>query len=593
MSNRKLEILWTDECASAINRMFQLGGRKQKAAEKVRALIGAASLRENPFAGLRVTKHGESRIEHCVKYDLNDFARLVTVQDQGLCLLLFVGDHEDADRWLENNKGLKLTRDRHGQWKSVRASRGLTQDKDRIVGEPDWTNQILINRMPEEDRNRFLDSIPSRLVPRLLDLTAGVMPEDILRLAKEITNPDIAILFFDVVTQLNSGDVDGAIARIDLKSGALTPVSELSPDEILEVIDGNSIKRIPTGSPDYQKYINAYLESNHYFGWFLFMHPEQQRQVDADHGGSAKLSGVSGSGKTCVAVKRAVRLASSSSAAKVGLITLNRSLATLIQRLVEFSCPDLVARGRIKVISFFELCQEMLDEMEPGSVKLYHDVAWKAGDHIDEVFREYYRLENNNNDAACLLSLHRSLVAQSIDPESYIREELDWIRSAVRPDQRSSYLDIERAGRKIPILPHRRNAILKGLEGWERKMRAVGVIDYLGLTTALDKHFAQLKPRFTSVIVDEAQDFGTTELGIIRRLVSEGPNDLLLCGDLAQQILPKRQSCKDAGIDIIGARSFSIRKNYRNSREILKAAYNVLMENLDEAMVENSELELC
>jgi hypothetical protein len=123
-------------------------------------------------------------------------------------------------------------------------------------------------------------------------------------------------------------------------------------------------------------------------------------------------------------------------------------------------------------------------------------------------------------------------------------------------------------------------------------MRAVGVIDYLGLTTALDKHFDDLKPRFTSVIVDEAQDFGTTELGIIRKLVPEGPNDLLLCGDLAQQILPKRQSYKAAGIDIVGARSFSIRKNYRNSREILKAAYKVLMENLDEAMVENGEQEL-
>jgi hypothetical protein len=298
MSNRKLQILWTREFASAIYRMSQVGGQKQKAGEKVKALIGGAELSEDPF---------------------------------------------------------------------VQASRGLIQKDDRIGGEPDWTKQILIDRMLQADRDRFLDNVPSRLVPRLLGLTAGVMPDEILRLAQEIPHPVTATLVFDVLTLLNSGDVDGAVARIDLESGALTPVSKLSPDEILEVADGDSIKRIPIGSPDYQKHIAPYLESAHYFGWFLFMHAEQQRQVDADHAGSAKLSGVSGSGKTCVAVKRAVRLASSSPVANVGVITLNRSLATLIQRLVEFSCPDFDVRGRIKVISFFEHTRGVRLDSQCGS----------------------------------------------------------------------------------------------------------------------------------------------------------------------------------------------------------------------------------
>jgi superfamily I DNA and RNA helicase len=70
------------------------------------------------------------------------------------------------------------------------------------------------------------------------------------------------------------------------------------------------------------------------------MHPEQERCVDVDFSASSKLLGVSGSGKTCVLVKRAVRLANKYPSEKVLVVTLNRSLANLIKELV-----DVVAVG--------------------------------------------------------------------------------------------------------------------------------------------------------------------------------------------------------------------------------------------------------
>ena len=42
------------------------------------------------------------------------------------------------------------------------------------------------------------------------------------------------------------------------------------------------------------------------------MQPEQARVAEKDFTGPAQLSGVSGSGKTCVAIKRALRLAEKS-----------------------------------------------------------------------------------------------------------------------------------------------------------------------------------------------------------------------------------------------------------------------------------------
>ena len=73
-------------------------------------------------------------------------------------------------------------------------------------------------------------------------------------------------------------------------------------------------------------------------------------------------------------------------------------------------------------------------------------------------------------------------------------------------------------------------------------MHAVGVSDYLGLTAALFKHRQNISPKYRAIIVDEAQDFGTTELELLRHLVAPGKNDMFFCGDLAQHILPKHQN---------------------------------------------------
>jgi hypothetical protein len=66
-------------------------------------------------------------------------------------------------------------------------------------------------------------------------------------------------------------------------------------------------------------------------------------------------------------------------------------------------------------------------------------------------------------------------------------------------------------------------------------------------------------------------------------------NDLFLCGDAAQHILPKHLDA--AGIDVKG-RSSRIIRNYRNSREILKLAHQVLTLNLSESQFELGELEI-
>jgi hypothetical protein len=478
----------------------------------------------------------------------------------------------------------------------IHVSQNTSSPEQRINYQPDNYDGRILDRLDQEYRIKLLGELPGKITEPIRDLRSDASEEKILQELRRVPAGDHHDLLFDVFVLLGSGNIKGAENRINLffpddNPEKLVPAEEISEKDILEIREGETVKEITIGSPEYEKWIDSYLKSSDELDWFLFMHPEQKKFVDTDYAGPTKLSGVSGSGKTGIAVRRAVRLADKYSGQEIALITLNRSLSSLISNLVDHICFDKETRSRIHVFSFFQLCQNLLIECEPENAKSYSDTTWNLEEHIDEIFREFYRCQAGYDKAEVLAPLHKSLTALGIDAETYIREEFDWLRSAVPPDQRAEYLDIERSGRIYPLDKPRRVPILKGLEYWEEKMSAVGVSDYLGLTTALFRHRQNILPKYRAIIVDEAQDFGTTELELLRRLVAPDENDMFFCGDLAQHILPKHQNFSQAGIEVTG-RSHSIQRNYRNSREILRAAYEVLCDNLEEAMMRGGDMEI-
>ncbi len=563
------------------------GGTAKKRHDKVRVVLG--SLKEaNPFALLSVTNNGETRLARCVKYDLGDGWRLVTQQSAKACIFLFVGDHDDTDRWLDAHKG-ETFGVRENQLVRIPGIGADPSGPRRRAAEA--TMVPLIEQLPIPMQDDLMCSLP-RSVCRALEALDGLSEPGAIDVALDaVIDPERRGLLTSVLKLLLTGDVDGAIAHVELRAGKIALLEQLDANDFIGVDDGDQIRRLKIGSDDYQRWMEAFERRAEWQDWFLFLHPEQDRVVKADYNGPAQLSGVSGSGKTCVLVRRALRLAEASKEACVLLLTLNRSLAGLLRKLVDAACVQGEVRRRIKVTSLFELAGDLLIEFEPENARSYEDVTWKTNEHVDEIFREYYRCWAANEDARVLRPVHRSLTAQGISGEAYLREEFDWIRSAAGPDLRATtYPAIERVGRKIPIAADRRRDILRGLEGWERKMSAVGVIDYLGLTSALSRHASQLTPTYDHILVDEAQDFGTTELRIVRRLAKVGPNDIFLCGDVAQTVLPKHRVQAEAGV-VATARE-RIQRNYRNSRQILAAAYDVLQSNLTEDMLDSPDLEI-
>lgn len=580
-----------------LKRMTRKGGKLQKASDQARVIHSKITSGEpDPFRGIPKTKHGETRIKNCVKYDLRDFARLVTIVAGSTVILRYIGSHEDVDRWLDSKKGTDQTITQDKSLKEIKKSDNISDKTKRITIIHDNYAGKIIDRLDANDRIILFGDLPGRLTEQIRELRSDASEDKILAAVSPIDDEELKSLIFDVLVELASGDFESVKNRIRFSapksdSEKLTPIDIAEKEGTLQIKDGENVRAIKIGSKEYEEWVETFLQSENELDWFLFMHPEQEKFVNANYPGAATLSGVSGSGKTCIAIRRAVRLATSYLSETIAIVTLNRSLARMIASLVDHICPNKDTRDRIKVFSFFELCQMLLKEFEPENQKHYSDVTWVLEEHIDEVFREFYRCQAAYTKAEVLRPLHKTLTAREIDAENYIREEFDWIRSALSIDDRTDYLDISRSGRVYPLQRQSRELILDALESWEEKMRDVGVIDYLGLTTALSKYKGSLRPRFRSIIVDEVQDFGTTELEILRNLVDKAENDLFLCGDLAQHILPKHQNFSAAGINLSG-RAFSIRRNYRNTREILRAAYEILVENLDEAMLRAGEMDI-
>ena len=82
-------------------------------------------------------------------------------------------------------------------------------------------------------------------------------------------------------------------------------------------------------------------------------------------------------------------------------------------------------------------------------------------------------------------------------------------------------------------------------------------------------------PRFDAVLLDEAQDFGTSALQFAVGLLKPGCDELLVVADAAQNIFRRKFTWRQAGIQARG-RTQILRVNYRNTREILRFAFQYL-----------------
>lgn len=566
-----------------IQNLNRRGGPYQKAAEKIRSIIGSINIQEpEPFKGIPLTNHGENRIKNCVKYDLSGFCRLITINDNNVCALVFAGDHDACDKWLNANRNYTLTINKDFEITGLRISEDISKNDSPTTVKEVITEGSLISKLKGKYFEIIEDNIKASTFRKISVLDAFSDEEEIIESIEGITDSKVQDLIFDVLLYLKEDDLDSTKDRILIFSDQIKKLSDALPSDVEKVISGEEFVSIDDFiGRDFKRII----ESNNWLDWMLFMHPQQKKVVDEDFNGPARLLGVSGSGKTCVVVNRALRLARKYRNEKILITTINRSLADLIKDLInkalESENDNEQLAEQIEVKSFWQICRDLILENSEEAIhnKLLSDITFKTDEDVEQIWQEFYQCHENNDDAQVLHDVHDSLLARNIFPSQYLKQEFDYIRSAFRKDERNQYLNMEREGRSEAFPENFRKLILSGLEKWEEKMQFVGVSDYLGLLEPLDKYVSKIMPKYRCILVDELQDFGTTELQVLRQLVDPAENDLFLCGDIAQQVLTKQHKIIKSGIQPV--KYLTITKNYRNSRQILEAASDVFKNNID------------
>ena len=319
----------------------------------------------------------------------------------------------------------------------------------------------------------------------------------------------------------------------------------------------------------------------------LNLHEDQEQFVTLDRPGHFRIQGASGSGKTVVLLHRAVRLARGSPSAEVRVFTINRSLAELLRANIE--AVHGVVPDNLHVEAFYDFLLRCAGLF--GRRDRYRLVDDRSGERIGVSWGDFYRHRTNvfsEPESQKLVGFIERRSAARVDAGQYLREEMVYIRSMLRNGEREQYAGAERGlrkGRCIELNAEQRATCLRILSAWEEWLDAGDLCDIDGLTAHAADHFwkeadlARVRSTFPTdhVLVDEVQDFSTLELSIIRRLVAdpEAPNAFFFVGDLNQKVYPKHHVGTQAGFNFQG-RAALLRKNYRNTRQILQAAYRIV-----------------
>lgn len=570
----------------SLARMVRSGGVPQQAARRVYELIGRAGTARSPADLGGLTHHGESRIPHCVKFDLPGYHRLVCVVSGAVLMLLHVGSHDDCDRWLNENRGLRVLVD-----KETRRITVVSEVKGSEPLPPRRLNAAANLERPLLDSlsNDHLDRLPVRplTLRKLMQLRATSGDDDLVDALAAVADSAEQDLLLSVLLALRDGHIEGAEALIDNYVRRTVP-AESEPEILQQALSAEINADAVVSLRDLSEVEIEHLFNRSSFrDWLVFLHPDQKRLATMRFEGPAVLTGVSGSGKTSVLVHRARHLAQAEQGGQILIVALNGALAALIRQLVDDLCTPEIA-GRIAVLAIPALCEQIVRHFEPDRALLSVDP--RSREDLEDCWDDSFAWHEQQETLAPILRSLRQ--THGIDAVRYIRDEFIWVRSALRveegPDSvllpRSAYLEPDltpREGRAIPFSGDWRRRILAGLGHYEEWMEVGGFVDAAGLSLEAHRHVGDLRAgnhpfRYRAVLVDEMQDLGCVELEIVRALAPDMPDSLLLSGDIHQQVYPKHHNIAQAGIKVQqGDRRF-LRKNYRNTRQILEAGLALL-----------------
>jgi len=452
--------------------------------------------------------------------------RLIVHRAEASLLLCYVGHHDDAYHWAERRKLEMHPKTGAAQLVEIRERveeitvpryvevkqpapptppifAGIPEGDLLSYGVPaEWLEEV--RQATEDSLLELTDHLPREAAEALLDLATGVtprIPRPIAAGADPFEHPD-ALRRFRVVSDV---------------------------EELARALEYPWEK------------------------WTIFLHPAQRESVERDYGGPARISGSAGTGKTIVALHRAVFLARTNPDARVLLTTFSETLAnalrTKLYRLISNE-PRIGERLEVHALNAIarRLYELNIGRPEIASRDVFHQLLTEAAGEVE----------------GQKFSLH------------FLMTEWEDVVDAWQLKTWEAYRDVARLGRKTRLPEKQRENLWAVFDRVRAGLEARGPVTQSDLFSRLASHFATVeRPPFDFVVVDEAQDVSVAQLRFLAALGAGRPNSLFFAGDLGQRIFQQPFSWKALGVDVRG-RSRTLRINYRTSHQIRAQADRLL-----------------
>ena len=506
--------------------LAKLNGQEQKAVKTT-----AFDLQMDPASpGMKFHKLDRAKDPNFWSMRVSRDIRLIVHKTAASLLLVFVGHHDPAYRWAERRKIERHPKTGAAQIVELREiveEVKIRAPIEAVESEPELS--LLFSAIPDED------------------LLGYGVPPDWLDQVKNATEDTL----FDLTDHLPQ---EASEALLDIATGVVPQVSAAATADAdpFNHPDAQRRFRLLTDVEELERALEFPWEK-----WTVFLHPAQRRYVERKYNGPARISGSAGTGKTIVAIHRAVFLARNAAQSRVLLTTFSRTLAKALKtKLNRLIGNEPRVRERIEIT-----------EITGIGRKIYSERFGPAN------------MADTNQIRTILGAAASNPESSKFTPQFLFREWTDVV-DAWQLKTWEEYRDVSRLGRKTRLGSKQRELLWSVFE----KVRAGLVKD--GLVTesnvfeaaASSMRDARNSP-FDYVIVDEAQDMGVAEVRFLAALGADREESLFFAGDLGQRIFQQPFSWKSLGLDLRG-RSHTLRINYRTSHQIRSHADRLLPSSL-------------
>ena len=504
--------------------LAKLTGDEQKAVK-----VTAFELQMNPVnPGMQLHRIDKTKDPNFWSARVSRDIRLIVHKTEANFLLCYVDHHDPAYQWAVRRKI-----ERHPKT-------GAAQ----IVEVRETVREIAIPKIVEVESH-----VPTpQKLPLLADvdeqqlLSFGVPPEwvDDVRQATEDT-------IFDLAERLPS---EAAEALLDLATGTepRVPVELAADADSFAHPDAQRRFRVMANVEELEQALDFPWEK-----WTVFLHPAQRELVERDYDGPARVAGSAGTGKTVVALHRAVHLTRTHPEARVLLTTFSETLANALGN--QLKClignePRLAERLEVRSMTGIG---KRLYEARFGQLNL------AADEHVRQLLEDKAATVEGHKFSTRFLW---SEWANTVDAWQLTTWE--------------NYRDVRRLGRKTRLAQSQRTILWEIFEQVRSALNDEGAVTKAAMFTSLAEKLGESDhPPFDFAVIDEAQDVGVAQLRFLAALGSKRPNGLFFTGDLGQRIFQEPFSWEALGVDVRG-RSTTLKVNYRTSHQIRTQADRLL-----------------